>query len=206
MCESTAQKSALAADQTFGSTLRSSYGTDFGESQGIFQNLNTNLEGIIAAGPSQTGMAPAEEAAQRSQALNAAAAANKNVQAVIGQKGAAGSSVPGVESGVITAERAQAATAVESNLANQQAAITQKNYDIGRQNYDTAVKEEMALPAATFDPTTQAANPANTANTEAGTQANANQAASSSWMGLVGGLASSAAGAASGAISKKLLG
>lgn len=191
-CVSGAQKSALAADQTFGQTLRSSYGTDFSEAQGIFNNLNGNLEGIIAQGPSQEGESAPELAAKNSQAINNAAASNKNIQAAIGEKADAGGATPGVESGVTEAIRSKAMSDVENNLSNTEANITKENYDIGRQNYDTAVKADMALPGATMDPVTSAAAGVNAADKTTDEQTNANAASGSSWMGLVGGLASSA--------------
>lgn len=192
-CANAGQTSALAADQTFGQTLRSSYGTDFSEAQGIFNSLNGNLESIVAAGPGQQGETPTELAAQNSQAVNQAAASNKQIQQSIGEKASMSGATPGVESGVTQAASAGAEAQVENNLGNTEANITQKNYDIGRQNYQTAVKNQMALPEATMAPVNQAAGAVNSANETTGQQANANEAASNSWMGLVGGLASSAA-------------
>lgn len=193
-CAGAGQKSALAADQSFGQTLRSSYGTDFSEAQGIFNSLNGNLESIVAAGPGQQGYTAPELAAKNSQAINNAAAANKNIQATIGQHAAMTGATPGVESGVITAARANAAAKVENNLSNEEADITKGNYDTGRQQYDTAVKEQMALPEATMAPVAQAGGQANEADQITGKAANDLQASSSSWMGLVGGLANSAVG------------
>lgn len=199
-CAGAGQKSALAADSAFGAEVRSSYGTDFSEAQGIFQNLNGNLEGIIAKGPSQEGETPQELAVKNSQAINTAAGENQHIQQAIGEKAGMGGAAPGVESGVTEAVRAKAMSDTENNLSNTEANITKENYDIGRQNYDTAVKEEMQLPAATMDPVTSAANPANTANEVTDKQANAVQASSSSWMGLVGGLANAAVSGLSGGI------
>lgn len=199
-CVSGAQKSALSADQTFGSTLRSSYGTDFSEAQGIFNGLNGGLESIVAAGPSQTGESPTEVAAKNSQAINNAAASNKNIQAAIGEKADAGGATPGVESGVTQAVRAGAEAQVENNLSNTEAGITEKNYDTGRQNYWSAVKGQEDLPAKVFSPVTSAGEAGNEADQITGKQADANAASSSSWMGLVGGLASSAVKGLTGGI------
>jgi hypothetical protein len=192
-CAGAGQKSALAADSAFGSTLRQSYGTDFSEAQGIFNSLNGNLESVIAKGPGQQGETAEELAAQNSQAINTAAAANKQIQQSIGEKASMSGAVPGVESGVTQAVRAGAEAQVENNLANTEANITQKNYDIGREQYNTAVKEQAALPQATMAPVTQAGEATTTANEVTGKEATDVQNSSSSWMGLVGGLASSAA-------------
>lgn len=195
MCGTTgAQKSILTADQNLGQELRNAYATDFGESQQLFQELHSSLDSIVAAGPSQEGMSPTELAAENSQAINSAAAANKQVEQAIGENAAKSGAAPGVETGIEQAEKAGAATQVESNLANKEADITQQDYAIGRQNFDKAVGEEEGLAGATFNPATSAGGAAVGAEEAAGTQANANQQASDSWMGLVGGLAGSAAG------------
>lgn len=191
-----AQQSALASDSNFRTTLQSSYGTDFSESKHIFDDLVSSAEVIYAKGPEQEGMSATEKAAENSQAINAAAAANKNVQALIGQKAALSGAAPGVESGVIEGTRAEAAVQIENNLANKQANITEKSYEIGRENYRGAEKTLLQAPAATMDPVNQAASTAIGAEKVAGEQADENAAASSSWMGLVGGLAGSAIGAA----------
>lgn len=193
---SKSQKSALAADSSFRTTLQSSYGTDFSESQQLFNNLNANFESIVAKGPSQEGMSPQEKAAENSQALNSAAAANKNVQALIGQKASMSNATPGVESGVVQAERATAATNVENNLSNKQTDIVEKSFELGRENYNNAVKADLQLPGATMDPVNQAGGEVIGAEKVADDQANANAAAQSSWMGIVGGLAGDAVGAA----------
>ena len=200
------QQTALSADSTFRSTLNSSYNTDFADSQEVFNDLNNNIEQIVAKGESQEGMSPEEKAAENSQALNSAAAANKNVQQLIGQKAAMTGASPGVESGVTQAVRAASATSIENNLANKQTDIVEKDYDIGRQNYQNAVKEEEALPNATIDPTNGAANATTGAEKVAGDQADQNAAASSSWMGLVGGLADSAVKGFAGPASRAIFG
>jgi hypothetical protein len=199
MCSPTgAQKSALAEDQLLGTELRSAYGTDFGESQTLFNELHSNLDTIVSAGPNQTGMSPSEEAAQRSQAINSAAASAKNVSAAIGERDTMSNASPGIESGITSAVRAKALSDVENNLSNQQEKITEQNYAIGRSNFDTAVKSEEELPGKIIAPATDAAIPALKADEQTSGQANENAAASKSWMGLVGGLAGGAASALEG--------
>jgi hypothetical protein len=189
---SEAQQSALASDSAFTKVLTSSYMTDFGESQDLFHELHTNFDSIIAKGASQEGMSASEKAAENSQQINQAAAANKQVQQLIGEKAAMTGSVPGVESGVTQAVRADAATKIENNLANQEGKILTRSYDIGRENYNNAVREEMALPSATMNPVTSAGSSVIGAEKVEGEQADQNAAASQSWMGLVGGLADAA--------------
>lgn len=201
MCQTSGEKNALASDQAFGTEIRSNYGTDFGEAQGIFNSLNGNLESVIAKGP--TGNIDTREvAAENAQAISNAAAANKNINASIRQKAALSGAAPGVESGATQGALANSEAKIENNLSNTEAGITQKAADVSRETYNTAVGNELRLPAATMDPTNQAASTVNAANETTGKQAEENAASSNSWMGLIGGIAN----AATGGIVKKLTG
>lgn len=193
--QSQGQAAALRSDQAFQKAVTAQYETVAGENEAILGDLTGNLEQIFNQGPNQQGMSPAELAVQNSQAINSAAAANKQVQQVIGEKAGVSGATPGVESGVVQAERATAATQVENNLSNQEAAITQKNYDIGRENYNTATKELMAAPSALENPVTESASAVNTSNKDTQDQANANAAANQQWEGLAMGVLSDASGA-----------
>jgi hypothetical protein len=139
------QEDALAADASFRRTLTASYATDFAEAQDLFKELHSEFDAIVAKGPSQEGMSATEKAAANSQQINQAAAANKQVQQLIGEKAAMTGAVPGVESGVTQAVRADAATKVATNLANEEGKILTRSYDIGRENYNNAVRGEMAF-------------------------------------------------------------
>jgi hypothetical protein len=188
---SNAQKGALASDQSWQKTLTNSYSTIFGAGSSLYKSLSTKLDSIINT---KQGKSPEELAAENSQTLNSAAASAKQVNAAIGANAAkSGDSNPGVESGVVQAERASADTAIENNMSNQHAKITEDNYAVGRQERDAAIKSEEALPSAAFGASEGAASEVGAADAQVSQQANANEQASSSWMGLVGGLASSAA-------------
>jgi hypothetical protein len=194
------QSGALTTDQNFSKTLGAAYNQVFSENQGLMQNLTGNLQGIINAGPSQQGESPTELAAQNSQAINAAAASNQKAQQEIGLNAAKGTANPGVESGITQAERSSAATAVDTNLNNTEANITQKSYDIGRQNYWSAVGEQEKAPAAFEDPANQAGQVATGANQVTDTQANQNAQDSlgNELLGLGEGLAADTATAVGG--------
>ena len=189
----TAQKGALASDQSWQKTLTNSYSTIFGVGSSMYKSLSTKLDSIINT---KQGKSPEELAAENSQALNTAAASAKNVNAAIGANAAkSGDSNPGVESGVVQAERATADTSIENNLSNQQAKITEDNYAVGRAERDKAISSEEALPSAAFGASEGAASEVGAADSQVSQQANANEQASTSWMGMVGGIASQAAGA-----------
>lgn len=193
------QKSALGSDAAFRTRLTGAYATDFADAKNLFDELHTNMEQISAKGPSQEGFSAEEKAARTSENLNQTAAENKHVQQLIGEKAAVTGAVPGVESGVTQAVRANAATAAENAMNTRGAKITEEDYAVGRENYNRAVAGELALPAATMNPVTSAGGAVTGAAKVEGDQANENAAASSSWMGLVGGLAGSLGGAAIGA-------
>jgi hypothetical protein len=193
---SVGQQSSLHTDQAFQTTLNTNYGDVFGENMGLMKNLTAGLNQIIGAGPGQQGFSPAELAAKNSQNINAAAASNQKIQTEIGEQGAkSGVASSGVESGIEQAERATAATQVDTNMNNTAANITNENYATGRANYEAAVGQEEAAPAAFEDPANQAAGEVNSANSGTASQANANAADSTGTelLGLTEGLASDAA-------------
>lgn len=192
------QEEALASDQAFQKMLTSDYGQTFAENSALFNNLSTNLSQITGAGPGQQGYTAPELAAMNSQAINAAAASNEKLQTSIGEEGAKNTASPGVESGVQQAEKAAAQTQVDTGLNNTEANITQKNYDTGRQNYWDATKTLEALPRATENPESEAANAVTGSNNATSNQADQNAAANNAWIGLVGGLAGDAATAYAG--------
>lgn len=190
------QYAAQGADQAFQRMVTFQYQQFAGENQAILTDLTNNLETIFNAGPSQQGMSPQELATMNSQALNSAAAANKQVQQAIGESAATHSAVPGVESGVVQALRANSATEIENQLSNQQANITQQNYQLGRENYLNAEKGLIEAPKELEGATNQAADVVDAANKTTGDEADqitkANLTATSAWAGLAGGLLSDA--------------
>lgn len=193
------QKNALGSDAKFRQQLTETYSTDFADAKNLFDELHTSMEQIVAKGSSQEGFSAEEKAARTSQNLNQTAAENKHVQQLIGEKAAVTGAVPGVESGVTQAVRAGAATQAENAMNTRGAKIIEEDYAVGRENYNRAVAGELALPGATMNPVTSSAGAVTGAAKVESEQANENAAASSSWMGLVGGLAGSLGGAAIGA-------
>lgn len=202
-CDPTgAQKSALHQDQAFSQQLSSSYATEFGHAEGIFNDLKTNLQSITDKGINQEGFSPEEKAARNSQILNNAAAGNKKVQQSIGEHAAMTGAVPGVESGVTAATRAQAAAQIDNNASNQEAEVTKENFDTGRKNFEFASDAEANLPKV-FSTANNAAGDVNQADKITDDQTNENAKQQSSWMGLVGGLANSAVGGLTARYGKK---
>jgi hypothetical protein len=197
---SAGQQSALAADSDFRKTLTSSYNTDFNDAQGIFNELNGRLQGIVDAGPQQQGYSPQVLATMNAQATNNARAGAADTKFAASTKPTLSGSSEAIQKGAATQVNATADTTAGQNAENQQAEITQQSAQIGRQNYDAAVKEEGALPGATMDPVNNAGEAVTGAENVAGKQAGENAQTSSSWMGLAAGIAGAAVkGAEAGA-------
>jgi len=196
-----AQQAALKGETDFANTMKAAYGQVFGAGSTIFNSLKAGWDKIINT---THGMTPDELAARRSEISTQAAANNIKVQQAIGRNAAMGSAVPGVESGVAQAEKAQAATDIATKESTAQEQLTGQDYDIGRQMRVTGMEAEAKLPGEAFSPAAEFATGTENAMKLESEQANANEAASSSWMGLVGGLADKAVGAAVPGIDKKL--
>lgn len=189
-----AQKDALAADKGWQSTLTNSYKSVFGLGTQMYKTLSGGLDSIISKGREAMGYSPQELALKNSEAINSAAASAKSVNRAIGAKASMSSATPGVESGVVQAERAGADTAIMNNLSNKEADITESGFQVQRDAFDKAVAAKEGSLSASFSPSTSMDSGINSANAQVSDQANANAAASSSWMGMVGGLADAAVG------------
>lgn len=192
---SKAQKDALSSDQSWQSTLTNSYKTVFGLGTSMYQKLSGGLDSIISKGREAMGYSPQELALKNSEAINSAAASAKSVNRAIGAKASMSSATPGVESGVVQAERAGADTSIMNNLSNKEADITEQGFQVQREGFDKAVAEKEGSLSASFSPSTSMDSGVTSANAAVSEQANANQSTSSSWMGMVGGLADAAVGA-----------
>lgn len=133
MCGPSSAQQNLSAEQTnFFNELQSSYATNFGEQQGILSSLNSALSPILQAGPNQPGFSAAENAALTGEAINSAAAANRNAQVV------AGSSTGG-NTGVTTGGQKQLEAGIASGtgeaLSSNENAISLESAKLGRENF-----------------------------------------------------------------------
>lgn len=198
---SAAQQAAMKAEADFANTMKDAYGQVFGLGTKIFNTLKAGWDKIIST---SHGMPPEELAARRAQNLASSAAIQAKANRVIGENAVMGSVVPGVESGVVQAEKAQATTNALINEANKDADITAEDYDIGRKERDIAMEGESNLTAKAFSPAAEFAGATTKAQALESEQANANEAASTSWMGLVGGLADSAVSGLTGGFGQSL--
>lgn len=191
---SSAQQGALSDSQNWRKTIASSYEKVFGMGSQMYQTLSGGLDKIIAKGREAMGFSPEELAAKRSESINAAATAAKKVNAAIGGRAAMTGAVPGVESGVTQATRSAANTQILGQEADREANITEQGYATQREAFDKAVSAKEGSLSASFAPSTAVGGEVAAAGDAEAAQANANEAASTSWMGMVGGVADAAAG------------
>lgn len=192
-----AQQEALAANRNFRKMATDEYSKVIGNMKDVFGQIQQQVGSIAAAGVGQQGWTPAERSARQGQVITQAAVANKQLQAAIFEKGAITS---GGGAGLTTGATLATAAGAEADVLNREAEDLQKNiaedYATGRENYWKATAVEGAIPGEEAKITAEAAQPVLGAQKNESDQANENAAASSSWMGLVGGLASGAMGMA----------
>ena len=195
-----AQQTALANSTSLANTLKSSYATVFGDSSSIFNSLSSKLNSIIS---NPSGLDPATLARINAGTLAQSAASEQQAQQAVNAKGAATSATPGVESGVNQMVRGQVVSNLEGQKNTQLNNTAIQNAELGVTERDKAIGEEANLPNV-FNSANNIAGTENSAIGGEASQANANNAASTSWMGLVGGLADSAVGGLTGGMGKAI--
>ena len=195
MCGSTAAQNQINQSQiNLYNTMSSVYGQEFSQSESIFNELQTSLAPIVAAGPNQQGFSPAELAAMNSQAIGQAGNSySSQIQAEKEGAAAAGGGNSLVPSGAQDQIRAQIGSNAENQESNALNTITQNNFATGRSNYFNAVG---ALSGATgvFGSANSAGGAAAAGGSSAMSGANSIQQADGSWMGLVGGILGNVSG------------
>lgn len=191
MCGASSQeKSAFANETKVSSLLTEQFQKFAGDNASILNELTQNLTPIQAAGPSQFGFAPSEEAALRTGAteqLSAAGAQTANaVRGAVASRGGGTTYLPSGSEASIIGALAQD-TAVKQAEARD--AITSKGYDVGRQNWEFATEGLTKAPGALESPVIgagEAATGGAKAEMEGG---QAITAANQAWMQPVGALA-----------------
>lgn len=144
---SKAEKQLQASSHDFANLLQSNYTKLFGQQQGVMSAINKSISPTLAAGPSQNGFSPQENANLTTQAINSSAAAARATQQATANfgagQGAGGSS--GLTSGITRQLQESAASQAEGNLVNQTTQIGLANEAQGNANYRTALGASEAL-------------------------------------------------------------
>ncbi len=119
----------------------------FGQDQAMFQSLSSAIAPTLTAGPSQFGMSTAEEAAKRSmlseQLSQAGQQESQMVNEALASRGITAGA--GVSPGALAEIEGSLAQKYAVAQATGQLGITSEGYDIGRQNYWSAVSEGQNL-------------------------------------------------------------
>jgi hypothetical protein len=173
MCGPSGQETDITNEQqNFYQQLAQQYSTVFGQDQQITGALTSAFQPILQAGPSQTGFAPTEENALKTQNTENVATdyaqAQKATAQVLAAKGGGDTFLPSSTASNILAGNANAAAAQRATGQNQ---ITQANYAQGYQNWNTA-SNVLGSTAGLLDPTGYAGQ-ATGAGKEASTSAQA---------------------------------
>jgi len=184
------QKASYANEQKVSSLLTSQFQDFAGKNDAILTDLTGHLSPIEDAGPSQFGLSPAEEAAERTmtaEQLNSAAGQTANaVRGAVASRGGGTSYLPSGAEASILGSLAQD-TAVKEAIAQSQ--VTQRGYDIGRDNWKFATGELARAPGELENPVTAAGGEAVTGAGMQQKGADAITEANQAWMKPVAGLA-----------------
>jgi len=137
MGPSSAEKQLQGQEVGLSESLDQYLRTNYGEQQGILNNLTNYLNPIAAAGPGQTGFTQPELAAMNTQAIDAAGGNYANAARAVGAGMSRGEG--DVTSGILGQVKGALAGESAGQLAGTENAITQANYQTGRQNWQNAM-------------------------------------------------------------------
>ena len=137
MGPSSAEKQLQGQEVGLSESLDQYLRTNYGEQQGILNNLTNYLNPIAAAGPGQTGFTQPELAAMNTQAIDAAGGNYANAARAVGAGMSRGEG--DVTSGINAQVKGALAGESAGQLSGAQNAITQANYATGRQNWQNAM-------------------------------------------------------------------
>jgi hypothetical protein len=199
MCGATQQQTEVSNEQNaFYKMLTQQYSTIFGQSQAITGALTNAYLPMLKAGPSQTGFAPGEENALRTQAdqnigTNYGQAQRATAQ-ILAARGGGDTLLPSSISANILAQNTNQAAQQRSAAQN---TITQANYAQGYQNWGTAANvlgstAGLINPTSYAGQTTGAGNAAMTGATDIANASNSPWNAAFGALGAIGGAAATA--------------
>lgn len=130
-----AEKAASNQQARFAQMLYNNYANYFGKQSSVLQDIRSQLEPILSAGPNQTGFSAAENAALNTEAVDTNAAAAERAGGAVSSTLAGRGDNSGIESGVDRQIQAGIKSKSAQALASQQNEITAANYETGRENY-----------------------------------------------------------------------
>jgi len=182
------QKDISAGQQEMYKTLNDAYKTTFGQQQNITGALTAAFLPILQAGPSQTGFAPGEENALRTQATENVATnyaqAQRATANILASQGGGNTLLPSSTSANLIARNAAAAAQARSQA---QLGITQANYEQGYKNWQAATGA-LSTTANLINPLGYAGQSTGAGSAAATTANQIAQANMSPWTAAIGAL------------------
>lgn len=134
------QKDEAAASQQFTQQVQQDYAQQFKNQNAILGAINSSLNPILQAGINQYGFTPAEEKTLTSQALQGTGQQYAGAKRALSEEqAAAGGGNVFLPSGVTSQQQQQLASSAANQASNQLLGIKQQGYELGRQNYLTAL-------------------------------------------------------------------
>jgi hypothetical protein len=203
MCGATQQQTQVSDEEKqFYETMTQQYSKIFGQSQAITGALTSAYMPILKAGPSQTGFAPGEENALRTQNAETVgqnyAQAQRATAQILAARGGGDTLLPSSINANILAQNTNQAAAQRAQGENQ---ITQANYAQGYTNWNTAANV-LGSTAGLINPTSYAAQTTGAGNSAMQGATDIANAANSPWNAAFGALGSIGGMAAGGYASK----
>lgn len=194
------QKQLEKSQADFYNTMTADYSKQFAGQNAILQSLNSSLQPIIKAGPSQYGFSQGETNDLNSEAIQGTAQNFNNAKKQLQEQQAAqGGGTQFLPSGVSAQQDAELAAAGANQTSQELLGIKQAGYTQGHNDYESAVGQQEGV-AGLYNPTgysSTATGAGNAAANEADTIQRAN-AAASPWS-MIGGILGGATNAAIGA-------
>lgn len=193
-CGATDGMKDIAGQQSsFATQLVSQASSVFGAASKVFNDLVRSFSPTLAAGPNQQGFSAQENANLQAKAVNDTGQAYKNAKAAVGNAQAAkGGGNTALTSGAEVGTDLGLAESAANQTAGELGQINEANYEVGRDNYKTAVAGMESAPNV-FGAATNAANAATNAQEGAATTQNLIAQENQSWVqgvtGALGGVA-----------------
>lgn len=202
MCGPSKQQSEAYNNQTkLNQDITGQMSTIFGDNKNILSSVTGALTPVVDKGVNQYGFNPAEDAALRTQATDANAAAGQQttnaVRSTLAGEGGGTTYLPSGSEATIEGQLAQTEAQKE---ADTQLGITEKGYDQGRQNFFEADSALTGGAAQLESPEISAENAASGSQGQENNAAESITQANDAWVAPVAGLLGSVGGAAVGKI------
>lgn len=186
----------MQQQQEFSNELMSSYSQALGENQTLLKSLQTTLQPILSAGPSQEGFSSKEVSALRSSAQDNIATNFQHAEIAAQNNGVANEQGVFTPNGATEALQGEVGVSAAQELSREESAITQDDYAQGSKNFWGA-EGALAGVAGQYNPNAYA-SVANTGSEAASQTANEITQDQNSWMntltGALGGIAGTALG------------